>query len=105
MTAAALTFLIVQKSIPGRWWLDATILAAAQFAALMVVIYNLMPMFNSPPLCDGRPFEDTKPPLFAIIVVCTFIGTAIGGTIPNWLRKKQQEIHGLDDAVTAAATP
>ncbi len=93
-TATVLTFLIIQRSIPRRWWLDASILAVALILATMGVIYRLMPLFNDT-YCKTS-FDPTQNTLLGLIAISITIGASIGGLIPSSTRKKQTTLNKVN---------
>lgn len=87
-TAAALTYLMLQRALPANRWLDAGVLAAALVATLFTVLYNIMPLVNS--TCPGELF---LPPFLPLVLMSSAAGLLFGATIPDWARKKREQME------------
>ena len=88
MTAAMLTYLIIQRSylIVQKWWLEGAILAVATVLAFIVAIFFLVPLF-------GEAVDEFPYPI--VFILAPSMGFAIGCIVPSWSRQKQSELKPL----------
>jgi len=99
VTAAVLTYLMLQRAFPANRWLDAGILSVSLTATLFMMIHNIMPLVNA--TCPGAL---VLPPTRAVLVMSSLIGLFIGATIPDWARKKRgqmEEVKARDSKLDA----
>jgi len=88
VSAAVLTYLMLQRAFPANRWLDAGILSVSLAATIFMVIHNIMPLVNT--TCPGAL---VLPPTQPVLVMSSLIGLFIGATIPDWARKKRRQME------------